>query len=62
MVGYSLVPDQTSSWTSRVKLTFSQMDRLGGRFIFGPLDMEQLQGRSDEILEKDLLKLRLAVP
>lgn len=38
------------------------ISRLAGRFVFGPYDMEQFLARKDEIVEKDLLKLRLALP
>jgi hypothetical protein len=36
-------------------------DRLAGRFVFGPIDMEELSAKKDEIVEKDLLKLKLTV-
>lgn len=37
------------------------MHRLSGRFIFGPLDMQEFEAKRDEIVAKDLLKLRLKV-
>ena len=37
------------------------MNRLAGRFVFGPLDMEQFEAKRHEIVEKDLLKLKLTV-
>lgn len=35
--------------------------RLSGRFVFGPVDMEELVAKKDEIVEKDLLKLKLTI-
>lgn len=39
----------------------TMIKRLSGRFVFGPQDMEELLEKKDEIVEKDLLKLRLVV-
>ncbi|EXJ66804.1 uncharacterized protein A1O5_09999 [Cladophialophora psammophila CBS 110553] len=44
-----------------VWLTRERREWLAGRFVFGPLDMEQLSTKKDEIVEKDLLKLKLVV-
>ncbi|RVX67315.1 hypothetical protein B0A52_09096 [Exophiala mesophila] len=44
-----------------VWLTRSRKEWLSGRFVFGPLDMEELLAKKDEIVEKDLLKLKLTV-
>lgn len=42
-------------------LCLTLLNRLGGRFIFGPMDMEQLNTKRHEIVERDLLKLKLVV-
>jgi len=34
---------------------------LGGRFISATWDMEELESKKDEILEKDLLKFTMAL-
>lgn len=37
------------------------LSRLAGRFVYGPLDMEELLAKKDEIVANDLLKMKLTV-
>ena len=43
-----------------VFLTQEKRDWLGGRYISCTWDMEEFLGKKDEIVEKDLLKFRMA--
>lgn len=45
-------------WLTKDKTKYSW---LSGRFVAATWDVEELEGRKEEIIEKDLLKLRLAV-
>ena len=42
-------------------LIHAQTNRLAGRFVFGPMDMEEFVAKKDETVEKDLPKLKLTV-
>lgn len=37
------------------------MHRLAGRYVNAPWDMEELSAKKDEIVQRDLLKLKLQV-
>lgn len=62
-----------SSFTRRFSLSGGQLSldcslisrwilsRLAGRFVYGPLDMEELLAKKDEIVANDLLKMKLTV-
>lgn len=49
------VAGDTIVWLSHVR-----RDWLGGRYVSCPWDMEELVGKKGEIVEKDLLKMRMA--
>jgi NAD(P)-dependent dehydrogenase (short-subunit alcohol dehydrogenase family) len=49
------VAGDTIVWLSHVR-----RDWLGGRYVSCPWDMEELVGKEKEIVEKDLLKMRMA--
>jgi len=57
---YSTQTAQLSADTI-VWLTRRKREWLGGRFVFGPLDMQEFELKRDEIVAKDLLKLKLKV-
>ncbi|KAF2483865.1 NAD-P-binding protein [Neohortaea acidophila] len=42
-------------------LTRERREWLAGRFVYGPGSMEELLAKKDEIVEKDLLKLKLVI-
>ncbi|KAF2162676.1 hypothetical protein M409DRAFT_26913 [Zasmidium cellare ATCC 36951] len=44
-----------------VWLTRERREWLQGRFVFGPGDMEELEGMKEEIVQRDLMKLKLDV-
>ncbi|KAK5042924.1 hypothetical protein LTR84_012013 [Exophiala bonariae] len=44
-----------------VWLTRERKEWLAGRFVFGPLDMQELAAKESEILKKDSLKLKLVI-
>ncbi|KEF52959.1 uncharacterized protein A1O9_10865 [Exophiala aquamarina CBS 119918] len=44
-----------------VWLARERKEWLAGRFVFGPADMEELAAKKNEIVEKDLLKLKLVI-
>ena len=44
-----------------VWLTRERKEWLQGRFVFGPGDMEELEAKKEEIVERDLMKLKLDV-
>ena len=44
-----------------VWLTKERREWLAGRFVYGPADMQELESKKYEIVEKDLLKLKLSV-
>ncbi|KIX95936.1 uncharacterized protein Z520_08191 [Fonsecaea multimorphosa CBS 102226] len=50
------LPADTLVW-----LTRERRDWLAGRYVNAPWDMQELEGKKDEIVEKDLLKLKLQV-
>ncbi|EXJ65092.1 hypothetical protein A1O7_01432 [Cladophialophora yegresii CBS 114405] len=50
------LPADTLVW-----LTRERREWLAGRYVNAPWDMEELESRKDEIVEKDLLKLKLIV-
>lgn len=39
----------------------TNLHRLAGRYLNAPWDMEELMAKKDEIVDKDLLKLKLQV-
>lgn len=49
------VAGDTIAW-----LTSERREWLGGRYVSCPWDMEELVGRKEEIVEKDLLKIRMS--
>lgn len=64
------MPEYTHGWLTDspelsgavcVYLTTKEADYLRGRYVSACWDLPQLQERKDEILVKDLFKLRLAV-
>ncbi|EXJ63621.1 uncharacterized protein A1O5_11382 [Cladophialophora psammophila CBS 110553] len=50
------LPADTLVWLTRERRNW-----LAGRYVNAPWDMQQLWGKRDEIVEKDLLKLKLQV-
>ncbi|KAF2168627.1 hypothetical protein M409DRAFT_65517 [Zasmidium cellare ATCC 36951] len=44
-----------------VWMTRERRQWLSGRFVYGPVDMEELLAKKDEIVQKDLLKVKLTV-
>lgn len=44
-----------------VWLTKERRDWLQGRFVMGPADMQELESKKDEIVKRDLMKLKLDV-
>ncbi|KAL1610828.1 hypothetical protein SLS60_002499 [Paraconiothyrium brasiliense] len=59
MMGYLTetveLPADTMVWLCRERRSW-----LGGRFVTATWDMEELEGRKEEIVEKDLLRFRMA--
>lgn len=57
-------PDLVGSfcvWLSKPSAPQKQRDVLSGRFLSCKWDISELEARFDEIVEKDLLKFRIAV-
>jgi hypothetical protein len=58
---FLLIDKANLSADTIVWLCSQRREWLNGRFVYGNWDMEELEGKKDEIVERDLFKYRITI-